>query len=280
MPDTPSKSSSITLASKPDETKPPMNRIPPLEVLFTPNEFDALTPQRLESTVCVVFDVLRATTSMITALAHGASAIRPVSTIQEALEARFRDPSVLPGGERHGLRITTDQTTFDLGNSPAEYTQPIVRHRTLVVTTTNGTRALHAARPALATYVASFLNLDATVQALREQQPSHLLIIGAGTYEEAALEDTLAAGALVDALQDLFPASEWADSALLAHLLYRQLGHDLPQALALSRNGRRLLQHPQLHPDVAFASQRNAFPIVAQLNSDGFITSRPLSSPA
>lgn len=246
-----------------------------IEVLFTPNEFSALTPERLQDTVCVVFDVLRATTSMVTALAHGARSICPVSTVAQAVAFKHRHPEAWLGGERHGWRITAKASggiDFDLGNSPAEFTSPGIQNRILAVTTTNGTRALIAASPARLTFVSSFLNLNATAKALRSLKPASLLLIGAGTYEEAALEDTLAAGALCDALWDLYGPGHVADSALMARLLYQRLGAgNLAAALAQSLNGRRLMQLPGLSQDVAFAAQLDAFPLVAKLDADGLI---------
>src|SRR4051794_3921278 len=99
--------------------------VPTLEVLFTPAEF-ALLPQRdLSQSVCVVFDILRATTSMVTALANGAKAILPASQIPEALATARANAGALLAGEREGLRIRAAQTgsvDFDLGNSPREFT--------------------------------------------------------------------------------------------------------------------------------------------------------------
>src|SRR5882762_9621943 len=95
-----------------------------LEVLFTPAEYNALSQRDLGDTVCVVFDVLRATSTMVTALASGASAIIPVAEISEALAIRQKQPAVLLAGERDGMRIRAEQTggtDFDLGNSPREY---------------------------------------------------------------------------------------------------------------------------------------------------------------
>jgi 2-phosphosulfolactate phosphatase len=249
-----------------------------LEVLFTPNEFTALTPARLENTVCVVFDILRATTSIITALAHGARAVRPSTDIQQAVDLRKTYPEILLGGERQGWRITAKDSggiEFDFGNSPAEYTSPRLNDRTLAITTTNGTRALEAAARASHTFVASFLNLTATINTLRELRPQSLLIIAAGTYEEAALEDSLAAGALSDALWGFYSPDHVADSATIARMLWQHLGADLPSALARSRNGRRLLRIPELQADVAFAAQRDVYPLTAQLETDGFVRALP-----
>src|SRR5690348_2998573 len=121
-----------------------MNRV---EVLFTPAEFEALKQRDLRETLCVVFDVLRATSSMITALARGAAGIIPVQEIDEALSIRRREPDVLLAGERDGVRITSDLTgsiAFDLGNSPREFTSETVKGKIIVMTTTNGTRGLRA----------------------------------------------------------------------------------------------------------------------------------------
>src|SRR5882762_4456409 len=118
-----------------------------IEVLFSPVEFSALSQRNLGRTACVVLDILRATTSMITALANGAEAIIPVAEISEALAIRQQRPEVLLAGEREGLRISPQLTggvQFDLGNSPREYIAKTVQGKTIVLTTTNGTRALRA----------------------------------------------------------------------------------------------------------------------------------------
>src|SRR4051812_27980863 len=109
-----------------------------VDAVLTPAEIALLPHAELADATCVVFDVLRATSSMVTALAHGAKEIIPVSTIEEALTARIRRPEALLGGERHGDRIEG----FDLGNSPFEYRE--IAGRTVISTTTNGTVALRA----------------------------------------------------------------------------------------------------------------------------------------
>src|SRR5207247_2327838 len=91
-----------------------------IDAVLSPPEIDLLPQRDLSATTCVVFDVLRATSSMITALANGATKIFPVITVEEALELKKRLPDALLGGERHGDRIEG----FDLGNSPLEYRKP------------------------------------------------------------------------------------------------------------------------------------------------------------
>src|SRR5262249_17947241 len=126
----------------------------------------------LNGTVCVVFDVLRATSSMVTALANGAAAIFPVAEISEALALRRDRPDLLLAGEREGVRISrdlSDGVPFDFGNSPREFTRDKVQGRTIAMTTTNGTRALRACARASKVFIGSFLNLAATTEVLRRE---------------------------------------------------------------------------------------------------------------
>jgi 2-phosphosulfolactate phosphatase len=245
-----------------------------LEVLFTPAEFAALKGRDLRETVCVVFDVLRATSTMVTALGNGAAAVIPVEEIPEAVAFRRRQPDVLLAGERDGVRIPaslTGSTAFDLGNSPREFTAEVVRGKTIVMTTTNGTRGLRACAPARMVLAGSFLNLSATAAFLQAAKPSHLLVVCSGTYEEAAYEDALGAGALCDLLWDQYNQGTVADSALMVRRLFQSEQADLLTGLSRSRNGWRLLQHPELRDDVAFCCQRDAVPLVAQLGRDGMV---------
>src|SRR6266700_2700000 len=145
--------------------------MPSLEVLFAPAEFMMLPRRNLRETVCVVFDVLRATSTMITALANGAEAIYPVSEIEEALELRRRNPEILLAGEREGFRIeasAANGTVFEFGNSPREFTRNRVLGRTIATTTTNGTRALRGCLDGRASLIliGAFLNLNAIAESL------------------------------------------------------------------------------------------------------------------
>lgn len=242
-----------------------------LEVLFTPAEYGRLPETDLTNTTCVVFDVLRATSVMITALANGAEAMLPVSEIADAVAMRQQRPEVLLAGERHGLRITAAQSggvDFELGNSPREFTRERVAGRTIVTTTTNGTRALRACARAGRVLIGSLLNLQALADELLVRPPERLLLICAGTAEEAAYEDTLAAGGLCDLLwAGCEPAA--TDSALMARRLYQQESADLTQALGSGRNGRRLLGMPDLAEDVAVCARLNHLLVLAGMNADG-----------
>ena len=183
-----------------------------IEVLFAPAEYARLNERDVRQTVCVVFDVLRATSTMVTALGHGATAIVPVAEIAEALSLRQRQPEVLLAGERDGVRIAghlTGGIGFDLGNSPREFTAARVGGRTIAMTTTNGTRALRACAPAKAVLLGSFLNLRATAEFIEQQDPLHLLLVCSGTLDQAAYEDVLGAGALCDLLWPKYEGGGW-----------------------------------------------------------------------
>jgi 2-phosphosulfolactate phosphatase len=243
-----------------------------LTVCFTPADFDALARADLTDTTCVVFDVLRATSSMLTALAGGATFILPVATIEEALAARRADPRLLLAGERGGRRIQGAQAQgveFDLGNSPREFTPERVRGRGLAMTTTNGTRALRACARASAVWVGALLNLEALAARLLRAPPRSLAIVCSGTFEEAALEDTLAAGALVARLWPSYEAGQVSDSAEIARQLYAAAEPDFPRAFARARNARRLLADPDLHGDVAVCLRRDSLALTPRLQPDG-----------
>lgn len=158
-----------------------------LHVCFTPAEVRA---DDIAGASAIVIDVVRATSCIVEAMANGAEAVLPAVSIEEAV--RLRDSAagdeVLLCGERRGLRIDG----FDLGNSPAEFTTEAVGGKRLVMTTTNGTRALAAAEEAERILPASFLNLGAVADAVRGDRA--VVIVCAGRAGRFAMDDTVCAG--------------------------------------------------------------------------------------
>ncbi len=250
-----------------------------IEVLFSPAEFRALRDRDLSRTTCVVFDILRATSTFVTALANGAEAIIPVEEIAEALEIHRQRPEVLLAGERNGLRITAEMTggvDFDLGNSPREFTPERVRGRTIVSTTTNGTRALRACAGARHVFVGSFLNVSAVTQVALACEPEDLLLVCAGTGEAAALEDALAAGNWCESfVSGKRTDAELLDSAQIARRLYISVQTNLPDAIYEAQNARRLLAYPDLRDDLGTCLHRDRYSVVPALNTAGLVTMRP-----
>ena len=243
-------------------------------VLFTPAEYRVWHEGGLSGTTCVVFDILRATSTMVAALAAGAAGVLPVGEISEALEWRRRQPDVLLAGERGGRRIGAALTSggeFELGNSPREFTPARVSGKLIVTTTTNGTRALRACAGAEEVVVGSFLNLSATARHLATRLRTRICLVCAGTGEEAALEDVLAAGALCAELKSTEPTLELSDSALIAQSAFLQARANLADAVGQSRNARHLLRLPELQEDVEFCLRRDAFDLVAVSDANGVV---------
>lgn len=227
-----------------------------IDVILTPAEILRLPERDLSSATCVIFDVLRATSSIVTGLAHGAAAIYPVLTIEEALATRGTLPEALLGGERFGERIEG----FDLGNSPLEY-QEGVRGKEIVTTTTNGTVALRASEGAKRVLVGALLNLDAVAAKLVLLAPREVVLVCAGTFAEFALEDGYAAGALIAEL----PEAELTDAAQVALGLVSRFGSAL-EALETARNGRALLAKGR-GAEVRYCAGRGVLDVVGEMRA-------------
>ncbi len=228
-----------------------------IDVILHPAEIATVLPARdLSSTVCVVFDVLRATSSMVTALAHGATEIYPVRTIEEAISLKVQMPDALLGGERHGDIIPG----FQIGNSPLEYREA-VRGRRIITTTTNGTIALRACEGAAQVLVGAVLNIEAVATVLRQTWPQHVLIVCAGTFADFALEDCCAAGLLIAYLG----AESLSDSAHAA-LGVTRLYPEPAAALRASRNG-RVLVSANRGAEVEWSAQLSRYTVVGEMRS-------------
>jgi 2-phosphosulfolactate phosphatase len=180
--------------------------------------FHRMPPEAPAGGLAVVIDVLRASTTIVTALAQGATAVRPVAGVNDArsLAARLGAAAIL-GGERGGVRIAG----FELGNSPAEYTADRVAGRTVVITTTNGTAAIAACGTAREVLMGAIVNRTAVAAAARRLAAAagsgHVHLVCAGTDGAVSAEDVLAAGAILDAAaEDLAAAADDLDAAALA----------------------------------------------------------------
>jgi 2-phosphosulfolactate phosphatase len=207
--------------------------------------------------------VLRATTTVIHALAAGCTAVLPCLCVEEAqhLAGGMRAGRVLLGGER-GCKPPPG---FDLGNSPGAYTAAVCRGTTLVLTTTNGTRALLHAAHAARTLVAGFVNFSAVCEQLRQEaRPIH--IVCAGADGAVALEDTLLAGALVECL-DGHGTARLNDGARVAWDCFEHHGRVLEGALEVSAGG-ALLRRLGYDDDVRAAARIDQFALVPELRRD------------
>ncbi len=202
--------------------------------------------QTVDSTIqlAVVIDVLRATSVMTTALANGAQKFVTCQSIDEAKSlANSTDSRPLLCGERECKRIDG----FDLGNSPAEYSADVVKDRSLVLTTTNGTNAIEAGRDVPKMIVASFLNLSAVVSNVCRFDSVHLIC--AGTNGRVTTEDVLLAGAIIGQAERAKELTLANDDATLARELWQSwfagavpTQQSLASRLGQTQGGRNLIR--------------------------------------
>jgi 2-phosphosulfolactate phosphatase len=183
-----------------------------------------MPPGAVAGGIAVVIDVLRASTTIATALAHGAAGVRPVTGVDEARTvAAARGTAALLGGERGGVRIAG----FDLGNSPLEYTRDRIAGRSIVITTTNGTAALAACRSARAVLVGAVVNAAAVAAAVRRlattSGTTDVHLVCAGTDGSPSGEDLLGAGAILAAAAPAGPDDVLDASARAARDAFRRV---------------------------------------------------------
>ncbi|NUQ80336.1 MAG: 2-phosphosulfolactate phosphatase [Bacteroidetes bacterium] len=189
--------------------------------------------------VCVI-DVLRASSTICTALVNGAREIIPVASVDYGMKiaSNLFDGQFLLGGERGGKRIQG----FDLGNSPREYTAEKVSGKSIVFATTNGTGAIVKARHAEKVLITGFLNLGAITSVLQSVSPSQLYIICGGREHHFSLEDSLCAGALIDRLTEGegTPTPQLNDAAKVSLFTWQREKDQLRRAVRDSDHGNTL----------------------------------------
>ncbi len=218
-------------------------------------------PSEVAGRVVVVIDVLRASTVMVQALANGAKAVVPFAEVDEVVASaqRYTRDEVRLAGERRALPIPG----FDVGNSPQAMTEELVRGRTVLMTTTNGTSALLASQGAQRVYVAAFVNLSETVAAVvtHMRAGANVLVVCAGQDRRFALEDAVCAGALVQDVARACRGLILGDAALVSKQLGRRYATNLSR-LAVDANHAHTLRVAGFADDVQFCLTRDSIPLV------------------
>lgn len=182
----------------------------------------------------IAIDVLRATSTIVTALASGATSVVPAETVMDA--KALQRPGDVMGGERFCRKIAG----FDLGNSPKEYEERMVKNRRIILTTTNGTRAIHKSTRADYVIAASLLNAEACARAALDLKRD-IVILCAGSHDDFAIEDGLCAGLIVDHLKEISPLPiECDDFGNAMHAMYRERSSRVLETLLGSSSGKRL----------------------------------------
>jgi 2-phosphosulfolactate phosphatase len=220
-----------------------------ISVCLTPT---LLPLYELTDKIVVVVDILRATSSITAGIATGVQSILPVAEIAacRALQAQ----GYLAAGERDGKMVEG----FSLGNSPFDYMSEQVKGKTIAMTTTNGTLAIHKSRAAKEILIGSLLNLTSVANYLMAQE-SDALVVCAGWKGNFNLEDTIFAGALVEKLSNHFVYDD--DAALTAFCLFQTAKADLMSFMRNSSHYRRL-KHLDVVDDIAFCLSIDHFDIL------------------
>jgi 2-phosphosulfolactate phosphatase len=216
----------------------------------------------IEQSIVVVIDILRATSSIVYGIDNGAEAIIPVANVADCLA--YANRGFLLAAERNGSVVEG----YDFGNSPFSYTKERVGGKTVVLTTTNGTKAMHMARSrAKQVVIGSFLNLQALCDWLKTQD-SDVLLLCAGWKDQFNLEDTLFAGAVVNAIRSCF--TEFDDSGVAAEDLYLLAKSDLRAYISKSSHSHRLAAL-NIEEDVRFCLQLDLCTAIPVLVGDNLI---------
>ena len=217
------------------------------DVVFTPDEAGS-------APTGIVIDVIRATSTICQALSSGYEQVYCAAEVDEARALRDALGDGVLGGERKAVRIPD----FDLGNSPREYLEAV--GATLILSTTNGTRAVvAAAHRCERVLVASLLNLDAVVAAARAHGED-VLVVCAGVQGTLALDDAYVAGRIVELLD--WGRTDAAEAA--ARLVTTWSGAE--EAFRASKSGRNLVENaPELEPDIPFCARESVLDVVPRL---------------
>jgi len=247
---------------KKDKTSTSTSRMskPQLEVCLSPALLHLF---QTKDTITVIIDVFRATSTIAAALHNGAASIIPVASVDECIQLGKEIPESITAGERDGR--VADGLSY--GNSPAEYPADFIAGKTLILTTTNGTRLLHMVKDAASIITGSFLNLQAVCDYLVQQNKSVLLAC-ASWKDRFNLEDALFAGAVIAKVRDSFTVN--CDSAIAALSLYNDSKGNYFEYLKQGAHYKRLSGFG-LESDMVYCTTTDLHPVVPVLQGDKLI---------
>ena len=231
-----------------------------VEVCYTPGQYHLYQD---EFDIVVVIDVLRATSAITTALHAGVSRVIPVSSIEEALE--YKRKGFIVGAERDGHVVEG----FDFGNSPYAYMDPAMKGQSVVLTTTNGTKAIQMASERKTVVIGCLNNLDILCSWLAEQH-QNTLILASGWKDKVNLEDTICGGAIADILIESRKFQCVEDSTVAAKFMYRSARENLWSFLRASSHRRRLKKLNILQ-DVKYCLTANTVPCIPILKDGALV---------
>ena len=231
-----------------------------IEVCYTPGEYDYFKD---EFEIVVVIDVLRATTAICVAFEYGIKSIIPVPTLEDALE--YKKKGFLVGAERKGQIVEG----FDFGNSPYSYMKDEFKGKDVVLTTTNGTKSIAAAKDADTLVIGALVNLDVLTKWLIKQNKNTLCLCS-GWQDKFNLEDTICAGAISEALINTGKYTSIEDSSIAAKYLYLS-AKDNYMGYLKSSSHRRRLRNLNLNEDIKYCLTPNKTKVIPILKDGKLI---------
>lgn len=231
-----------------------------VETCFLPGQFPLY---QQDMGIVVVIDILRATSAMVTAFDHGVESIIPVSTIEEARQYIGR-PGYIAAAERNGEIVEG----FAFGNSPLAFRDADIKGKTIVMTTTNGTKAINLARNARKMVIGAFLNITALTEWLVKQD-DNILLLCSGWKDKFNLEDSVFAGAVMDKLLESGKFGVEEDSSIAAKYLYMAAKENYLSILKAAPRRKRLEQL-RLFDDVKFCLTPDQSRVIPELK-DGVL---------
>lgn len=239
-----------------------------VDTYFTPNFFER--ENQFINTIVIMIDVLRASSTIATALRNGAKEIIPVESTEKAVELYgklSRDTRML-AGERNGIK----PPGFELGNSPFEFDENIIKGKTIILTTTNGTRLFQKAKNAKLKLIGAFINTEAVINyidryLLQEiSQEIDISFLCAGNNGQFSYEDTLCAGYMIYKLIQLRANLELSDAADAAKSLFHQYSDNQKEFLK-SREHSKILRSIGFSKDVDFCLEIDTCPVVPVIHT-------------
>lgn len=231
-----------------------------IDVILLPALADA---QPLSGKIAIVLDILRATSTIVTALGNHAKQVIPVSDPEAAFELRRKigTKQCILGGERKGYRISG----FDLGNSPAEYEEIKISGKTVILCTSNGTKAALWAKEAREVVIGSFLNMGAICDYIHTNThdgADNISIVCSGREGNFSLEDFVGAGMIVRLAG---PNNELTDTAKVAQLTYEKARESGLTAFIGQAEHGRYLKEIGMESDIALCTELNKYPILPKM---------------
>ncbi len=234
------------------------------------NRLELTSDDITKGDIVVIVDVLRASTTIITALKNGCRSVIPIAEVEEAqkLANLASRHDTLLCGERNGRKIPG----FDLSNSPLEFRVEIVNNKRIILTTTNGAKLFRYVELASSGIVCSFVNVESVCQFLKKSK-QNVVILCAGNYDRFSLEDTVCGGMVVEKLIENNKGKfELNDGAVAAQILYQRYSFQILEMLYQSSHGKRLISIGQ-EADLKYCGSVNSIPLIPVLKGGEVVRS-------